>query len=461
MIKSFFNLVAGKLGQSLIGLANILFLLRILNKVDYGYYAFSISLITIFAVLAQFGLTSGLSRLINQHFNEKEEVKRIVVQSLVMQTCMVVVVAILLYLVQIFYYPQYKSYITTCFFIGEIGFLLSIVLSEHYFRSGRLFKEFAGISLCNILLGIARLVGFIGPYLLTKNFAVSFMLFGLLQVAVSGYFFGKLFLKQGLFQGFRIQKISSSILNISMPFFIIAICNILFTQIGNIIIGKYLELNNVADFDAAFRVINIIRIPAVAFSFIISADVGKAIRDNEHGFMVKTINRNFNFFLLSLPVATGILMFSKQLMFVLGGAKYVQSYVLLDWLVIYFICAFFSDAFSLTFDYSNSFRKRMYVVLVAACVSIVLMLFLVKRYHLPGAAISLTIAGLIQLGIFYLLVKNEFKHKIQFDSYFVFIISATIAGIIAFLIGNIFLNIVIAIAMLGYFYFAKMFKYIF
>ena len=461
MIKSFFNLIAGKLGQSLIGLANILFLLRILNKVDYGYYAFSISLITIFAVLAQFGLTSGLSRLINQHFNEKEEVKRIVVQSLVMQTGIVVVAAIMLYLVQVFYYPQYNNYITTCFFIGEIGFLLSIVLSEHYFRSGRLFKEFAGISLCNVLLGVARLVGFIGPYLITKDFAVSFLVFGLLQVIVSGYFFGRLFLKQGLFKGFKIQKVSSAILNISMPFFIIAICNILFTQIGNIIIGKYLELDNVADFDAAFRVINIIRIPAVAFSFIISADVGKAIRDNEHEFMEKTINRNFNFFLLSLPVSAGILMFSKQLMFMLGGAKYVQSYTLLNSLVIYFICAFFSDAFSLTFDYSNSFRKRMYVVLVAACISIVLMLFLVRRYHLPGAAISLTLAGLVQLGIFYLLVKNEFRHKIQFNSYLMFILTTTAAGGIAFLIGNILLNVALAIAILCYFYFAKMFKYIF
>ena len=190
MIKSFFNLIAGKLGQSLIGLANILFLLRILNKMDYGYYAFSVSLITIFAVLAQFGLTSGLSRLINHHFNEKEEVKLIVMQSLVVQTGMVIVVTIMLYLVQIFYYPQYNNYITTCFVIGEVGFLLSIVLSEHYFRSGRLFKEFAGISLCNVLLGVARLVGFIGPYLITKNFAVSFMCFGLLQVIVSAYFFG-------------------------------------------------------------------------------------------------------------------------------------------------------------------------------------------------------------------------------------------------------------------------------
>lgn len=415
MFKDFLKIWTGRFAQTIVGLATLSLLLRVTSQENYGLYALILSIGGVVGAFAQLGLTSGTSKLVNDaQVLAPEQIPTILRRGVALQCLVLIPITGLGIVITWWTYPEHLAY-RWLTLVGLATFVASIALSELYSRTARTFEKFGDISRLQFLLGVCRLVGTVVPYILTHSIDLSILVFGVSQLVVAAVFLGRFM--RGLARahpGDARGPTSAAavtfgrLLSTSLPFFVIASSNVLFAQAGELFLGRS-DLAALATFDVAAKLVNALRSPAIAFSFVISSRFGReVVRKNQAG-VSNNISLNLQISLLAVPAAAAIFFTADWSTYLLAGGTYTDSADMVRWLSVYFAAAFVSDAFSLSLDYAGLARWRATTCVAVAILNIVLCIGLVPSLGGKGAAIAITVATLAQSAVFVGLAAKEFS----------------------------------------------------
>lgn len=412
MLKDFAKVFSGRLGQTIIGFGTLFILLRLMTKEDYGLLALVTSVSGVIAVAAQFGLSSGLSKLVNDaQIRAPETVAALFRRGLAVQFVLLLAIGLA------------GTVTAALVYTNEIGtrlpilagialFVVGTVSGEHYFRTARTLDLFGNIASLTLLMSMARLVGAVIPYWLTGEVTWSVFYYGALQALCAGIYLYHLLLvisegkeTQAMLEGGLRPR---DYVSVALPFLVIASSNIIFSQISLLVLGKAHTLEAVAEYEVANRVVNFLRSPAIAFSFVISSRFGRAVASADERAVQNRLRTNAKVSLLGVPVAMGLFFCADWVLLLLAGMAYSDAVLLIQILSIYLVGAFIADSYSLSLDYSGLSYGRAWIVVTVAVLNIILSVWLVPLIGTKGAALAVTIATILQALSFIALIQREF-----------------------------------------------------
>ncbi len=415
MMRDFAKVLVGRLGQTVVGFLTLYVLLRLMSKADYGLLALITSVAGVIAVVGQFGLTSGLSKLVNDaQVRAPHAVSSLFRRGLWVQCALLVVSTGIGVAVAAAVYAD-ELWSRGPALTGLALFVAGTVASEHYFRTGRTLDHFGEIARLTLWLSIARLVGAVVPYWLTGSIDWSIFWYGGLQMGVAVWYLYRLVmsldrLEADVVAGSYFGNVSAfEYVRVALPFMVIASSNIIFSQVAVLVLGKAQNLTDVAEYEVANRVVNILRAPAIAFSFVISSRFGRAVASADARAISQQLRINAQVSLLGIPVALGLFVTGDWLLRLLGGSAYGESIVLVRILSIYLAAAFVADSYSLSLDYSGLARQRAAVVVAAALANVALNVWLIPKWGARGAAIAVTTSTCVQALAFMYYIRREFS----------------------------------------------------
>ena len=168
-----------------------------------------------------------------------------------------------------------------------------------------------------------------------------------------------------------------------------------------------MPLTALAGFDAASRLTNALRSPAVAFSFAISSRYGREVATADTVAARRTLDVTLRTAGLGVPIAVGIYFSAPWALWLLGGSRYVEAESLVVALVPYFVGAFACDALSLSLDYSGMAPRRAAITVITSVLQVALTLVLVPVYAALGVAIALSTSTLVQAALYLALFRAD------------------------------------------------------
>lgn len=185
--------------------------------------------------------------------------------------------------------------------------------------------------------------------------------------------------------------------------------NNLFFQIDTLLLGLWKGEYEVGVYQAVFKLVLLpLIIPDIfsnafmpTLSRLFSSDITKW---EKTGFLLNKI-----LIAIAIPVSLIFFVFADKIVIILyGGQKYLEAIPVLRILSITFFLRFSFETFSLMLTTSNRIPLRMWVVLIATTLNIILNYFFINIYGVFGAAVVSLISNSLVLVVYFYFQWNLF-----------------------------------------------------
>lgn len=161
--------------------------------------------------------------------------------------------------------------------------------------------------------------------------------------------------------------------------------------------------------------------------------------------LVLAYEKSFKYmFIIGLPIATGIYIFSDKIILLLYGKVYIESAIVLSILSGYLFLKFLNPVTGFTLMAINKQKSRLFSQGLSALLNIILNFILIPLYGFIGAAIATLITEII-----FFITYTLFIYKYKFNFWFVLsfvhkpIIAIAVMIFSLFLIESLFLAIIV------------------
>ena len=205
------------------------------------------------------------------------------------------------------------------------------------------------------------------------------------------------------------KKITKKIFIYSIPFILVRIGNSIMGSIDSIFLTIFQTLESVALYNLILPITQILRLFIKSFSAIIFP-VSSELYFRNSSKLKKGLELAHKYlYLFFLPLSILIIIFSKEIIFLLYGFSVLKAHTALKILIL---GIFFSAGFELNksiligIDQPKEYAK---IVTFGAFLNIVLNLFLIPLFSILGAAFSVLISNLIMLFFSNILISKYIK----------------------------------------------------
>lgn len=382
-----------------------LLITSIYGSSNYGLYAISLTILQLMVMFFSFGIPSAFVSF-SGAFESENQNKGLLLKSYLLVTILSVIPLILFFfnvdLITNFYgKPDLKS------------FLQMVALSI-------LFMVFHEIN-CNYFLSLKKfywfgLTYFVFPNVLFLIFILFSKLFQLPNYCILLSYTLSVFITVVvtlfiIFRKLEFMKVtikSKEILKRSLPMMASGFFLILLNWTDVLMLGKFESERNIGIYNAAFKIGYLTLFFVMAMGSLIIADVARFFNNNQNLELHLTVKKATQLTaILTIPLATIIIVFSEQLLF-LFGSEFIEGRTAL---ILITLGALFNaltgnvDQFLNTTGNQISVRNVMFVgFLINICLNFIL----IPIYGINGAAFSSLVVNVIVNTIFIIIIKKKF-----------------------------------------------------
>lgn len=430
----------------LLGAILIVYMARILGAVEFGKFSFAVAFVSLFVVFSDFGLSDITTRELSRNKEVEKEYPAILSLKIILS------------IAALFLILFFSFFVTTDHIVLFVIWILAlyILLNDFFFiiysflRARQQMEYEAGFKILQalIIFGVVFFVLFKFPSV--GNVSLGYLFANLVALILV-----LLFLHSRI-QPLRLiftKNIRQKFLRLSWPLGLTAICGGVFLNINLVTMGYFGQIVQTGWYNAAYRIIVAITIPAALIGTSIYPVLSKTFHEAREKFQ-QVLNFQIELMIiLAAPLVTGGLLLAPYIINFLYGASFSPSILTFQILLITVGINFLYSPFYLSLIASGQQKKTLWVTLTGAVVNIILNLILIPRYSLYGAAISMVITF---FAIFFLAV--EFSKRFTSISFFsprllrIILISVFASMIMLLAINqllvynnNIFLNILVGI----------------
>jgi O-antigen/teichoic acid export membrane protein len=422
---------------------------RFMTPSEYGIVQSVTVLSSIFTILFTLAMERSLYRLYYDYTIESDRRKYLgtlfiailLTSSIGVLTCFIFKKYIALIYVNIQFYPYYV------YAIGISGLAIFQILPKIYFQV----KEKAGSFLIlSVIQMVIQTIFIVWQVIILKHGAIGMLkgliysniillpLFFILQVNISTLTFKK--------------QIFYSSLKFSLPFIPGLIAAWIINMADRIFLERYFTLNEVGIYSLAFKINSILLLLTGGFFTAYSPHFYRIVSSSDIDISkTKIYTINTFFFLIILILGFIIILFSKEIVFLLFDKRYIDAYKVLPILCLGTIISQISGLFNLQLYQEKKTIQPSFLVTLGAIVTIAVNRMITPKYGMYGAAITQVITSFFLFsGVYYLAKKIGYFVPANWAKIVpMFIMLSTIFLLMIFFHGNIYLGLIIKLTLLG------------
>lgn len=366
LLENFSFLSILQISNLLIFLLIIPYLFRVLGKENYGLVVFAQTIAIYFSIIVNFGFNVTATRDISVHIGNKNKISDVISAILSLKIIFFIISTIILSLF-ILFIPLLNSH-PIIFYLSMLFCLSEALFPIWYFQG---IEKMKYITFINVLTRIVS----------------AFLIFVFVK-KTSDYFLVPLFLGMGTILGaiiglyivfwvhnnkFKLLTISGLTLCVkhNIPLFISNVSSQIYVNSNKLIVGSFLGMQDVAVYDIADKIVNLLKIPVQLIGQTLFPRVS---RDKDVRFVKKSMIFVFIFFVI---VYTSIYLFANPIIYIISGSSSNDAVLLLRILAISLlpICLglFFAELLLIPFGMIKDYAKmRTYSLFIYLSVIIVL-----------------------------------------------------------------------------------------
>ena len=299
------------------------YLIRVLGKETYGLIVFAQAIIGYLAILVGFGFNISATKEVSIHRDNKEKLSEIVSSVFIIKGTLFVL-AFLILAVLLRFIPQAKGY-EVLFVLAMWICLYDVVFPIWYFQGIEKMKYITYITLASRLTFLGLIFVLIHSpkdYLFLPIInGIGAILAGIISLLIV---FGTHRVKFGLqpYKQLKYYFIDS------IPIFVSNVSIRLYVNTNKVIVGAFLGMEEVAYYDLGEKITSMAKIPQRILSQTLFPKISK---DKNLGF-IKRIFKLSVFINMLLFIC--VLLFSKQIVLLLGGPQMINSIIVVNILAI-------------------------------------------------------------------------------------------------------------------------------
>ena len=429
----------------------IIFIARVLGADNYGVFTYALSIVGVFTIFSDIGLTSILTRELTKRNQDK------------------------------------NNYLATAFLV-KIGFLISTIVLIIIF--GPLITKFNSAKPLLVILALTTILESLRNFFfaITRsenqmekeaalNIAIEVIIsLGIififfrqpsLQILARTYFIGNLiglivtlfFFKPYLNQIINNIKFNliKPILQAAWPFALMGVFGVFMSNIDSIIIGLFNNTHTLGLYAVAQRPISFLYILPGFLSVSIFPIINRFSKNNENTKIATTISKSTLLSLaIALPITLGGIIVANALINIMFGSQYLGSVCTFQILLITLIFVFPGSILSDLLLAEDRRRALIWSSFWTAATNVILDLILIPKFGIIGSAIATVVAQMILTIIYYLIIKKTTDLKIVTETKKI-ILSAIIMSAITFLLLKLSLPLILIIIISAIIYILNLF----
>ncbi|MBN1584870.1 flippase [Candidatus Uhrbacteria bacterium] len=372
--------VGGKFAGTFFGILTVMVMTRHLGLEGYGQFTTATSFLQFFGVLADFGLTLTLMRMIARPGADETGLSGNVFGLRLLSAVACFGGAALLGLA----FP-YPPIVKLSIAVGSLSFLFMSLTSVlgGVFQKRLATARFALAEVFGRLLlfmGVL-LVGWLGYGLLAV--ILMLVLGNALQFAMSWVFLRRLVPVRPLFE----MSVWREIVSESWPIGVTTALNLVYLKGDVIVLSLFRSQSEIGVYGAAYKVLDVITVIPVVFMGLVMPVLAAAWSSGDRSLFSRRLDRSFGFMtMLALPLAAGAWAVSDDLMVLVAGTDFVRSGPILAILMVGAAMVFWGGLFGHAIVSLGLQRKIIWAYAADAAVSFALYFALVPDYGNVAAA---------------------------------------------------------------------------
>lgn len=383
IIGNFSYLSALQIFNLLIPIATYPYLIRVLGKEPYGIIVFSQAIIGYLVILVAFGFNTSATKDVSVNRDNINKLSEIVSSVLIIKGVLLLL-SFLILSIALYFIPQAHGYYTL-FFLTMWLAMYDFIFPVWYFQGIEKMKYITYLTLISKLTFLGLIFIFIKSpqhYLRVPLInAIGSILAGLCSLYI-------VFIQHKIPFQFPKVKVLKKYFRDSLPLFVSSVSVTVFVQANKIIIGAWIGMGEVAAYDLAEKIVQLLKSPQM---LITQAIFPRTSKDKNPVFIKKMMLISFCLALF-LFIMTQI--FATTIVMILGGKQMLVAVKLLRILSIAIIMVYVSQYTSVHTLLANGYNS---VWMKLILVSGVLYLTLVVGLGFTGliSAINLVYISLI------------------------------------------------------------------
>jgi len=385
ILKNTFWLAVSELVSRGLGLVLIVYVIRILGAEEYGKFAFALAFVSMLVIFADFGIPTTVTREFSKGKENENEFASIVVLKLLLSAGVIIV----MFGVSFFVAPD-PVIQKLIWILSPFALISNFFLLIYGFLQARQRMEYQAL----LQIGQSVLLSSVGFYVIlnfpsVENISYAYMVANAIALMAMLVFFH--------FCVFRL-KISWDIvvvkkfIHLSWPLALTAIFASLFVNIDSIMLGYFNQIIETGWYNAAFKIIGAVMIPATLIGTSFYPTLSKSFRESQ-----ERLHSVLNFqieimIILALPIVVGGLLLAPQIINFFYGATFAPATPAFQILILMVGFMFIYVPFYLVLLASNQQKKVFWITFTGAVINIFLNFILIPRYSLYGAAVAILAA---------------------------------------------------------------------
>lgn len=265
---------------------------------------------------------------------------------------------------------------------------------------------------------IIRLLILIALFLFIKNSEDYIIYGGLLVIMTSGSNILNLI---NLRKYISFQNISLKDLNLKrhikpiITIFSASLAVSIYIQLDSVMIGSLSGTEYVGYYSVANKLIRLVLILVTALGTVMMPRLSNCLKNGDKIGFISYANISLKYILfISIPSVVGILLLSKEIIYIMAGEKFVSSILTIQIItpIIFIVGIAYFIGFQILYPYGLE-RYYTYSVTIAAIINFIFNYIYIPKYHQNGAAMGTVLAELIGV-IMMLIFANNILKEIEF-----------------------------------------------
>ncbi|MFD1772526.1 flippase [Paenibacillus rhizophilus] len=430
------------------------YLARVLSADGVGRIDFVTAIIQYFIIISQVGIPLYAVRQCAKVRDDKEKLSKLVQEILILNFVMVSVSYLLLFISMSFVSQlnEYKSLMI----IISIN-ILSVNIGMEWFYQA--IEEYRYITLRSLFVKLFSLI-LVFIFIKEQDDYLLYGIFYVLSLSL-GYFYNFVRATKyiDLFKKYKKYNFKKHLKPIMILFFMNLSVSV-YINLDKVMLGFISGDKSVGLYTAANKIVSIIVLLITSLGAVMLPRMSYYIENNMEIEKKRLIGKSLDFVLMiSIPSAVGIIMLSKQIIFLFAGSDYLDAITTIKIISPIIIAIGLSNLIGIQILVSHGKEKLTLIsTLIGASVNFILNLLLISKMQQNGAAISSLIAEICVVLAQFVLAFKYIKGTIKFKNLLGYFLGSTLivltCTIIHLLISNLLISTFLSVLLSTLFYYA-------
>jgi O-antigen/teichoic acid export membrane protein len=437
--KNFLYNILLKLLNIIFPLITFPYVARVLSTEGVGKVDFSLSIIQLFIVIAQFGIPIYAVRECAKVRDDKDKLAKTVQEILLINAVMVVVSYSLLgiTITNVESFINYKSILI----IMSISIMMTTLGIEWFFQS---IEEYGYIAIRGLFVKLLSLILVFAVVNSPNDYTIYG---GIIVLSTSlGYIFNFIYANKyiNLFKIYSGYNIKRHIKPIAL-LFAMSLSTSIYVNLDKVMIGLISGDKFVGLYVAANKIIIVILAILTSLGTVLLPRMSYYIENDNKNEINRLIRKSIDFVLLiSIPATLGIIMLAKPIVLLFAGQDFIEASSTIKIISPILIAIALSNLIGIQILVSHGKEKITLIsTSIGALTNFILNLILIPIFQQDGAAISTLIAEFVVIIIQIVFSYSYLKGNVDFKNIFIYIIGSLLIFITCFIIKSLFSSLII------------------